>query len=365
MPALPSYFDSFLKEIRPTQNQRNDCKTGHETLRDRLHNDESLKDIVIDTFLQGSYRRSTAVRPKGDSKSDVDVIVVTNLDKNKYTPRKAMELFIPFLNKYYKGKWKTKGRSFGISLSYVELDLVITAAPSEAKMESFRKLALVSEADILGETKWKPDDSWFARSYMEASKSEDKWKQEPLDIPDHEANIWDKTDPLSQIAATWSKNRSTNGHFVNVVKAIKWWKVSQQSNMKYPKGYPLEHLLWISCPDGIGSVAEGVVMALEGISTRYKAYADSGQVPFVPDHGVAEHNVLGRLTGDDFRKFHKKIQEAAQQARAAFDETDICESAEKWRLLFGEKFPQCPENAKKGGYTPRKEASIIPGARFA
>jgi hypothetical protein len=367
MPALQSYFDQYLKDIRPTQNQRDECKTGHETLRGRLQDDESLKDIVVGTFLQGSYRRATAVRSTGDSKSDVDVITVTNLDKAKYTPRQAMNVLVPFLEKHYKGKWKAKGRAFGISLSYVELDLVVTAAPSEAQTESWRQLAGLNESDIIGETKWKPADAWFLESRFDLSITERAaaWKLEPLDIPDREANKWDKTHPLAQIAATWAKSRSTHRHYVNIVKAVKWWKVAQQSDMDYPKGYPLEHLLWVSCPDGITSIAEGVVLALEDIASRYRVHADIGQVPSAPDHGVPEHNVLGRLSVEDFQEFHRRICIAAEQARDAYDESNVCESAEKWRLLFGPKFPQCPENAKEGGYTPRKEASIVPGGRFA
>lgn len=367
MPSLPSYFDQYLKDIRPTQNQRDECKTGHEALRERLHNDEPLKEVVVDTFLQGSYRRATAVRPAGGVKSDVDVITVTNLDKAKYTPRQAMNLFIPFLEKHYKGRWEAKGRAFGISLSYVELDLVITAAPSEAQTESWRQLAGLSESDIIGDTKWEPADAWFPEGLFDSSITERAaaWKLEPLDIPDREANEWDRTDPLAQIAATWAKSRGTNRHYVNVVKAVKWWKVAQQPDMDYPKGYPLEHLLWVSCPNGITSIAQGVVSALEDIANRYKVHADTGQVPFVPDHGVPEHNVLGRLSVEDFQEFHRRICEAANHARDAFNESNVCESAEKWRLLFGSKFPLCPENTKKGDYTPRKEASIVPGGRFA
>jgi len=366
MPALPSYFDHFLKEIRPTLNQRDECKVGHETLRDRLQSDESLKDIMIDTFLQGSYRRATAIRSIGDSKSDVDVIAVTSLDKAKYTPKQAMALFIPFLDKHYKGKWKAKGRSFGINLSHVKLDLVVTAALSQVQAESWRELAHVNESDILGETTWKPAAKWFPKSRNNQHLTEKSdWKLEPLDIPDREANEWDKTHPLAQIAETWDKNRATNKNYVNVVKAVKWWKVSQQSDMGYPKGYPIEHLLWVSCPNHIESVAQGIVLALEDMVALYQVEVDLKRVPFVPDHGVPEHNVLGRLSVEEFQEFHQRICVAADQARDAFDETDVCESAEKWRLLLGPKFPQCPDNAKKGDYTPRKEVSIIPGGRFA
>ncbi|MGA7119159.1 MAG: hypothetical protein WBY94_03630, partial [Polyangiaceae bacterium] len=78
---LPTDFKEFLQEIRPTENQRSDLKTGHTTLRERLNADEGLKKCLISDFLQGSYRRATAIRPKGDRRSDVDIIVVTKLSE--------------------------------------------------------------------------------------------------------------------------------------------------------------------------------------------------------------------------------------------------------------------------------------------
>src|SRR5690606_10592752 len=123
---LESDFATFLSEIRPTKNQRSDLQTGHKTLRDRLNADEELKPVLVSDFLQGSFRRATAVRPKNDRRSDVDIIVVTKLSEDEFTPAEAMDKFKPFLEKHYKGKWKAQGRSFGIELSYVELDLVLT-----------------------------------------------------------------------------------------------------------------------------------------------------------------------------------------------------------------------------------------------
>ena len=113
MRKLTTYFTKFLQGIRPTENQRNDCKTGHQNLRDRLHTDEDLKSILVSTFLQGSYRRATAVRPKGDAKLDVDIITVTRLKREDYPkPDDAMDIFVPFLDKHYKGKYQRQGRSF-------------------------------------------------------------------------------------------------------------------------------------------------------------------------------------------------------------------------------------------------------------
>ena len=80
---LPSYFTDFLSAIRPTDSQKEDYQKGHKTLRERLNNDEKLSPILVSDFLQGSYRRATAIRPVGDKRPDVDVIVVTNLSRER------------------------------------------------------------------------------------------------------------------------------------------------------------------------------------------------------------------------------------------------------------------------------------------
>ena len=155
---LPTYFTKFLQGIRPTEKQKDDCKTEHQKLRDRLEDYEDLKEILVSTFLQGSYRRATAVRPKGEAKLDVDIITVTCLKKDDYPkPDDAMDIFVPFLDKYYKDKYQKQGRSFGIELSYVNLDLVITSAPSEADEEVYKSQAVqtfLTPEDI---------DDWFLK----------------------------------------------------------------------------------------------------------------------------------------------------------------------------------------------------------
>lgn len=126
---LTPQFNAFLAEIRPTVRQKEDWRTGSKTLRDRLEADDDLKSIVVATFLQGSVRRATAVKPMSGKRPDVDIVVATTLDYTQTTPDEAMKKFVPFLDKYYKGKWRRQDRSFGIELSYVDLDLVITALP--------------------------------------------------------------------------------------------------------------------------------------------------------------------------------------------------------------------------------------------
>jgi hypothetical protein len=136
--------------------------------------------------------------------------------------------------------------------------------------------------------------------------------------------------------------------------------------------YPVEHLIWHCCPDGISSVAEGVTLTLETIARNYQANAASRNTPHLPDHGVPEHNVFHRVSGEDFAAFHSQVSSAAKIAREAFDTQDLQTSVKGWQKLFGdEKFPDPPpdddngDNGPKGGYTPRTTPTRnIGGGRF-
>jgi hypothetical protein len=380
---LPTYFADFLREIRLTKTQIDDLKTGHHTLRERLEADEELAPIFVSTFLQGSYRRGTALRPKGDKRADVDVIVVTRLDRQKESPADAMRRFIPFLERHYKGKYEPQDRSFGIHLSYVDLDLVITSAPAEVESNMYKAASVLTESTLEDVPNWKLAESWglaeatsgpAAMGRVGQAVREAEWKPSPLYIPDREVREWEATHPLAQIQWTREKNRRCNGHYVNVVKAIKWWRLVRLESLDYPKGYPVEHMVGACCPDGIESVGEGVTRALEEIAILFASNAAARSTPYVADHGVSQ-NVFRRVSGRDFATFHEAVCKAAKVSRRALDLDDVTESAETWRHLFGDRFPEPPESGgeddprgsgpRRGGYTPRKEATIIGGGRYA
>ena len=130
---LNDQLKELVSEISPTDSQQSALRDAHIRLRERLMADDDLKPLIVETFLQGSYRRHTSIRPQSDDKPDVDVVVVTRVDRHKFTPEQAMNLLIPFLNRHYAGKWKKKGRSIGIEMADVKLDVVLTSAPSETE----------------------------------------------------------------------------------------------------------------------------------------------------------------------------------------------------------------------------------------
>lgn len=372
---LPSYFIDFLSEIRLTPTQVEDLINGHETLRELLRKDEKLSDIIVVTFLQGSYRRSTIIKPKDNENPDVDIVVVTNLDKELCTPEDAHNKFIPFLEENYYNKYQIQGRSIGICLDSVDLDLVITTAPSESQKEILKNYEIISNVnieDIENEITIKSFNSKYrnaikTKEFFGKLEDSPKWKDEPLYIPDREANDWKPTHPLEQIRWTIEKNDNTNKHYVNVVKALKWWRKEKYANFKHPKSYSLEHFIGECCPDDVASVAEGVTLTLENMKSHFTK-------PYLPDHGVPEHDVFGRITDEEYSEFHLHVSDAADIAREAMDSDDKNHSISKWKELFGNEFDPYRKDKnnrngnggnKKREYTKRTEKSKgIPGRRF-
>ncbi len=365
---LNPQFRDFLSEIRPTPKQVENWRSGAQTLRERLRDDQHLGPLVVSTFLQGSVRRSTAVKPMGGKRPDVDVVVVTNLDHNTVAPAAAMRLFEPFLEEWYQGKWKPQGRSYAIELSYVDLDLVITALPSDPNARKAMERLYRSESVLTNESledaqDWRLNESWrYQNPILGGSRPVladaplDDWRPHPLFLPDREVNRWGRTHPLAQITWAAGKNRRCNGHYVNIVRAIKWWRLHHADRLpKYPKGYPLEHMIGEVLPDGTESMARGVVAAFEGVRDTWASLARLSAKPTLADHGVPEHDVFKRLETSDFLAFHAAASNAAELARRALTAQDAQESGRLWRELFGNTFPPpgpAGGDRPKGGFTP-------------
>lgn len=334
---LPTYFKDFLANIALTPNQISRIKDTHKTLRKRLNDDEELSEMIIDTFLQGSYKRYTAIRPKNDERSDVDVVVVMNLDKDKIQPNKLFNKFENFLEEHYKGKYKFNNKSIRITLSDVDVDLVITI-PYESS-NNF-------------------DKDFFNKSVKEFNEevtdSEDIEKGY-LYLPNVNENTWIKINPTAQIINTSFKNKDSNGWYIRVVKSIKWWQ-----RLNYPdlgvKSYPLERFVFECCPNDITCVADGIYLTFEKMATYI-------QKPCLKDFAL-ESDVFENITDEDYDEFYSKACEAAEISKQARFEEDADESIRLWKELFGSKFDDSDNNNNSGFTKPNKKASV-PSGRFA
>ena len=336
---LHNYFKDFLTNISLTQNQISRIKTTHETLRKRLDDDEKLSDMIIDTFLQGSYKRYTAISPKNGEKSDVDIVVVMDLDKDEKQPNELFNKFKDFLNEHYEDKYKFNNKSIRITLSDVDIDLVITI-PCDSS-DNF-------------------DKNFFNKSVKEF-KDEDidseNIEKGYLYLPNVDENTWIKINPTAQIINTTLKNKESNGWYIKVVKCIKWWQ-----RLNYPdlsvKSYPLERFIFECCPNDITCAADGVYLTFKNMVTY-------NQKPVLKDFAL-ETDVFENISDEMYDEFYSKACEAAEISKQARFEEDGDESIRLWKELFGSKFDDSNDsNDNNSGFTkPNKKASV-PSGRFA
>jgi len=358
MATLPSLFRTFLSDVRPQGKHKAAYKEAHETLRDHLQEDDVVDEFYIADFLQGSYRRWTALRPQEDEISDVDVVFATDLSKEDYDATEALKKCEPFLEDHYKGQWSANAHSYKIEEDEAEIDLVLTATPSEATRDVVKSLGSLDVGTALDADEL----STVAEALNISAAGDDEWQNEPLEIPDRDENEWHTTHPLTTIAFTLKKNDITDGHYVNVVKAIKWWRRTKTPDVEGPTSYPLEHIVGHCCPNDIDSVAGGVTKTLEEIKRQFQTDAMAEETPFLPAHGLPEtpeNNVLKQIEGADFAAFHDEVADAAALARTALDEEDKATSREYWYELLGEEFPSFggDDDSDDGG-----EKAMSPGS---
>lgn len=330
MLELPTYFNEFLTNINPSSSYREDMRTGHLTLRKRLKEDEDFKKYHVNTFLQGSYARDTAIHPG----KDVDVVVVTTINPDTTSVQTVYDFMKPILDRYYKGKWKLQGRSFGISLSYVDLDLVIATSRhlGDTELVTLSKSLVLNEAEI-------------------------DWREHPLLIPDRDRGLWVETHPKAQMQATSDLNKKANGYFVPLVKIFKWWRKEAFTTPERPKGYILERIVAENIDVTCSSYPEHVQKLFSNIIKNYYTNYTYGTVPFLPDPGNPKHNVAGRVDPKDFRDFYKFVMDALPTINNACAATDAVKATEYWQQLFGSKFPKAIAKSTDASFPAR---AIVP-----
>lgn len=321
---LPSYFDAFLGNIEPSSSYKDNQQQGHRTLRKRLAEDEDFSKLHVNTFLQGSYKRWTAIHPG----KDVDIVVVTNLDPDQTTSTDATTRLMRSLQRYYD-KVEPQNRALCVTLDYVTMDVVIAASRDLLRENALGSMRLSESIDLA-----------------------ERWKTQPLQIPDRELKCWVDTHPKRQLEWTTEQNKASGGYFVPLVKMFKWWRKEAYSSPEYPKGYTLERIVGEAFDPDERDHAAGFVALLRGIVAKFGAYAQLGLVPKLPDPGVPTHNVLHRVSASDFKAFVDRVKSALTFAEAALASTDKVESAELWQNLFGKRFPSAQTIAKAAAAFP-------------
>ena len=296
MPTIPqARFTEFLSDIEPSATTKSNASSAHTELRDFLKDDEDFKEFHVNTFLSGSYKRDTAIRPRSKDgeteRPDVDIIVETThtLDDS---PKEVVDLLYKTLKKKYSDI-RRQARSVGIKSSKADMDVV----------------------PII------PDGTMYR-------------------IPDRKQEQWIKTNPPGHTTWTTETNTAAGGIFKPLVKLTKWWRRENPTISKKPKGFVIE-CITAECMDYEETYyGELFVKTLEEIVEKYKTNYLLGTVPNIPDPGVPGNFVTTGTTPAAFAGFYNKAKSHAELGRKALNETDPEEATKLWKKIFGSRFPK-------------------------
>jgi hypothetical protein len=288
-------FLDFLSEIEPSTSTVDACSSAHNTLRTALRDDEEFCELHVETFLSGSYKRDTSIRPqKIDGvlqRPDVDIMVVTNHARSD-APKDVLDALEKALISAGYKNLKVNRRSIAVTLTTVDMDVV----------------PIIEDGD----------------SYL---------------IPDVELKKWLTTNPPGHTQWTVDVNRKAGQRFKPLVKLIKWWRRVHLSGLRRPKGFILECLVAEHMNYSEANYETLFVELLEVIRDSYGWYADNDAVPWIEDPAVPGNNVFSNVTAAEFKTFYSKVKAQATKARKAKDETDADKALELWREVLGGRFP--------------------------
>lgn len=316
MSKLTKQFSDFLSAIEPDNEAIGYASEAHNRVRKHLEEDEKFKEYLEGSFLYGSYKRNTAICEI----KDVDIVLLTNFnpDEEENTPQNVLKKLKDAINRHYKDSDNQQYQRRSIRVddplpeekaANLTLDVIPAYAPN-------------------GDGK-------------------------PLLVPDRELKEWVPSHPKGHIekAITLNDEDHGDGMYVPLVKLMKyWWKYQcelRQPDVERPKpkGFWVECLTAENFDQDQESYADHFISVLENISEKYLDVTD---VPELEDPGLqGGEKIKTSMTLDEFQIFMEAISESLELAYKAEAEEDESKSAEIWREIFGEKFPNVSSDEEK------------------
>ena len=281
--SIPEAFRVLRTKLEITDLQEQTVSTRQQAIREVLEHDF----VVNETFLTGSYRRSTMIAPL--TEADVDIFVVLDVSYYRQDGKKAL------LESVKKSLRKTYTKTPDISPD----GSAVTITFSDFKV------------DVV------PSFVRKGGGYL---------------IPSLELNRWISTDPRKHVELWTDSNKAHNGDLVPLMKMIKGWNKSRNLF----KSFHLETMV-LKALDGISisDYASGMRYVFDkGINLVQRKLADpAGYSDDVGEHVNTQAKIkllVDRLTW---------ARDRAIEAEALAARGDIYEAIEKWRLILPNYFP--------------------------
>jgi hypothetical protein len=288
--TISSAFAKLRENLEITNLQASIVSTRQQNVRDALKGGLD----VVDSFLTGSYSRSTMISPLADA--DVDIVVV---------------LDAKYFHNYNNGQ--NGGQAGLLDLVKRTLRRTYTRTPDISRNGQAVTIRFDDfTVDVV------PAFNRQGGGYL---------------IPNSVRQVWISTDPKKHVEIVASANKAQNGNLVPLVKMIKGWN---RTHSRYFNSFHLEVML---------------LKALTGVSisdppSGARFFFDKARTL------VTQQNLDPAGYGGDIGAYintQEKIAEAVAKLQLAYDRSlkaeaaaqrgNVRESMEYWSKVFGEYFP--------------------------
>jgi hypothetical protein len=276
-------FDKLKSNVEITGLQESTVSTRQTTVRQAVE----ARMAVLESFLVGSYRRSTMVAPL--SEADVDIFVI--VDPKYYRPDGQIYL-LDAVRASLKERYKTPAISRnGQAVTIRFDDFWVDVVPS------FRRQG---------------------GGYL---------------IPDSERHVWIETDPKQHIALWAAANKAHSGNVLPIMKMMKAWNKEHSEPLR---SFPLEVLVLRSLEGvRIDDFFSGVRYVFDKARALVRApnldpAGFGGDVGAYLDSREAIDRVVSRLESGYARALEAESAERYNRTDQAYA---------KWRIVFGDYFP--------------------------
>lgn len=291
---LNDHFRAFIGEISLNPTRIDRIERAYETWKSKFKEDEEIKKIFLDFFLQGSYATDTAIRPQNNNEFDVDAVLLLDLEDN-LAPKEALNWLAERMksDETYKDKIIVKDRCVRIDYAGdFHMDIVLA----------------------------KPTDEDYVL------------------IPSKKEGEWVETNPAGYVE--WCKEVQSNNlyKFTNVTKMVKFWRDQKVGKETAPKSILLTTLLGRYMV-GKNSDAESLVETLDNLLQNIDSIVQDDGTTYVENPSLEDENLARDWDADKLIIFKKKLIGFHDAAKDALDEPNKEKSIEKWQNIFGSKFP--------------------------
>jgi hypothetical protein len=275
-------FREFLENLEVTDLQERTVSTRQQDVRGVLE----ARMNILDTFLTGSYRRSTMIRPL--SKADVDIFIV--LDPSYYdstTPAQLLDQVKGVLKERYKTPAISRnGQAVTIRFSDFEVDVV-------------------------------------PGFYREGGG---------FVIPDAARTVWIETDPQRHVEIWTAANKAHSGALVPAIKMVKAWNQTRA----LLRSFHLEVLVL--------NVLDGVTISNYPSSVRFVFDRARAKIRVkLPDPAGYSDDVAAHLNTEvEMSAVISRLEWArktAVEAERLESSGKTFDAFAKWRQIFKDHFP--------------------------